>query len=972
MAVPRQAAARTPIDEATAEGGAIYTSAPTAAALAAIIPIPAAALPPKPLPLSSALPSQIDDSLGRTTSMASHASSEADDIVKFWVAQTRAKREQATANEATARVEREAQLEATFGSRWAAQHRALHAMQRSSSGEQPPVTRADDSGSAEEMGPSPYVLPSVADGGRRLSCVVPRASDGPTPMDAWRERATTLASDGMDHESEEGEEGEEGDEGDEGEEEAGVDEAVPFFDFDEPSTPEFVLFSPSAASASAQPVRSEIRGATPTKLVERLTNPSFVDQDFVTAFLLTYRSFTTPTRLLAMLRGRFDVPMPHNVTAAELATFYRRMVVPIRLRVVNVIKHWLRRHAYDFEGDPKLRAACMHFAEQLAAAHSSYSEQARKIVEDLDRAAESEARRISLISDADDADGAAPTPPPPTVPALGLARAFADASLLGTPRTDGSTPRHSVLSPRAMPSPRDSPPHDSPREYGRERASSSSRLSTADLLPPADASTLPPYPRGVDPEAVVTDDGASESAMRAWSMRAKQQEQQPPPRSPRASLGGSKRPSRLGRAALLDGSASGQALSPPTQFLPPPGSARADGTTGASTASGGVCEESGLEGGAPTAEFARPSMADSSRVSVAADSPRLSQLEGTRASSSSSPRQALPPSRVYLPPRTENVSTELLALPPRAVAEFLALQASVRFQRVEPSECLCKAWMVPALKHRARHVLACSAHFNAVSFWMQWELTFESSEKQRARIMCRFVEVASECLKLNCFSAAFAIYSGFTSSSIHRLELTKKAMAREASKEVLAAYEALPKQLSHEHNFRSPLQLLERCAPPCVPFLGIFQKQIVAVEEGSPDMLPAQTAGGLPLINFAKRRKLSEIIGKIQTFQSGSYAFTQHAACARYVGQRISKWEAALLEGSLVGDTSYKDTLEGILDKASQRCEPRKQKTAPACEQGSASTARRGSLDTVVGGSTPNLNLRGGRPLTGPRRGSMP
>lgn len=288
------------------------------------------------------------------------------------------------------------------------------------------------------------------------------------------------------------------------------------------------------------------------------------------------------------------------------------------------------------------------------------------------------------------------------------------------------------------------------------------------------------------------------------------------------------------------------------------------------------------------------------------------------------------PVRVYLPPRTKNVSTEALALPPRAVAEYLAMQSSLRFQRVAPSECLFKAWMVPALKHRARHVLACSAHFNSVSFWVQWELTFESSETQRARLMCRFVEVASECLKLNCFSAAFAIYAGFTSSPVHRLELTKKAMAREASKEVLAAYEALPKQLSHEHNFRTPLQLLERCAPPCVPFLGIFQKQLVAVEEGSPDRLPAQTIGGDPLINFAKRRKLSEIIRKIQTYQSGSYTFVPHAATARYIAPRLGTWEAELLEGSLIGDASYKEALEAILDKASLRCEPRKAKTPPA------------------------------------------
>ena len=165
--------------------------------------------------------------------------------------------------------------------------------------------------------------------------------------------------------------------------------------------------------------------------------------------------------------------------------------------------------------------------------------------------------------------------------------------------------------------------------------------------------------------------------------------------------------------------------------------------------------------------------------------------------------------------------------------------------------------------------------------------------------------------------------------------------------------------------------------------LGIFQKQIVAVEEGSPDTLPAQSIGGDPLINFAKRRRLSEIIRKIQTYQSGAYAFAPHGATAKYIAPRLKKWEAELLEGSLVGDATYKGKLESIFDKASLRCEPRKSKTAPAIDAGAPSTVstlRRGSVDSMVdalnavGGSAPNLLSGGGtwRPTVGPRRGSMP
>ena len=157
-------------------------------------------------------------------------------------------------------------------------------------------------------------------------------------------------------------------------------------------------------------------------------------------------------------------------------------------------------------------------------------------------------------------------------------------------------------------------------------------------------------------------------------------------------------------------------------------------------------------------------------------------------------------------------------------------------------------------------------------------------------------------------------------------------------------YEHLQAQLSHAHNFRAPLELLQTCSPPCVPFLGIFLTQIVAVEEGSPDTLPAQGHGGGGLINFAKRKKLGEIIGKLQTYQDGAYAFAPHAQVEAYVSPRVHSWQAALLDGALKGDVSYKSAIESLLDKASLRCEPRRRATAPPTappESGGGATALR-------------------------------
>jgi len=265
-------------------------------------------------------------------------------------------------------------------------------------------------------------------------------------------------------------------------------------------------------------------------------------------------------------------------------------------------------------------------------------------------------------------------------------------------------------------------------------------------------------------------------------------------------------------------------------------------------------------------------------------------------------------------------------------------------------------------------VLAVSAHFNAVSFWAQWEVTFEPNVSERAKLLVRLVEIATECVRLNAYSVAFALHSALISTSVHRLEQSKKAMAKEGSREVLAQQKELEKQLSFEHNYRAPLQLLEKCTPPCVPFLAIFLKQLVAVEEASADTLPPRAPGEQPLINFAKRRKLAEIIGRIQTYQSTRYALSPSMAVEQYCSPRIHRWEGALLDGALSGDTAYVRALESTLDRASQRVEPRQPRTVetPANTPRAAATpARRGSHDLAADAVTP-------RTAHTHRRGSVP
>lgn len=99
-----------------------------------------------------------------------------------------------------------------------------------------------------------------------------------------------------------------------------------------------------AASPTEVP---RVKAATADKLVEWLTTPKYSDAKFRDAFMLTYRSFMTPQELLRKLLHRYIgkfTPLDPYLNDEER----EQQLHLVRIKVVMVLKHWMKEHGYDF------------------------------------------------------------------------------------------------------------------------------------------------------------------------------------------------------------------------------------------------------------------------------------------------------------------------------------------------------------------------------------------------------------------------------------------------------------------------------------------------------------------------------------------------------------------------------------------------------------------------------------------------
>eukprot|EP01102_Stenamoeba_stenopodia_P003734 TRINITY_DN1388_c0_g1_i1.p1 TRINITY_DN1388_c0_g1~~TRINITY_DN1388_c0_g1_i1.p1 ORF type:complete len:628 (-),score=134.70 TRINITY_DN1388_c0_g1_i1:326-2209(-) len=210
--------------------------------------------------------------------------------------------------------------------------------------------------------------------------------------------------------------------------------------------------------------------------------------------------------------------------------------------------------------------------------------------------------------------------------------------------------------------------------------------------------------------------------------------------------------------------------------------------------------------------------------------------------------------------RVNPTEFNLLQLDPTDLAKQMTLLDHQNFQGIPQSEWANKAYSKPS-KSPNFHLMV--SKFNQWSTWVTTEIMKRETPQQRAEMIGFFVLVAQACRDLNNFQGTYALVGGLNHSSLARMKMTwEKVKAK-----YLVKYRVLTDLFNIDQNFKTYRDALATSKPPLIPYIGIYPKFLIAIEDGIPDKTGE-------FINFNKLRMLFRQIQEIKAFQQTTYNMT--------------------------------------------------------------------------------------------------
>ncbi|KAJ5502076.1 hypothetical protein N7463_004950 [Penicillium fimorum] len=236
------------------------------------------------------------------------------------------------------------------------------------------------------------------------------------------------------------------------------------------------------------------------------------------------------------------------------------------------------------------------------------------------------------------------------------------------------------------------------------------------------------------------------------------------------------------------------------------------------------------------------------------------------------------PPKPILPRKLDKL--QFLKLDAKEISRQLTIMEAHIFGKVHRDELLNKSWQKKessSTPEPAPNVRALIRYSNQLSNWVCALILAELELKKRTQVIGHLVNVANICHQLHNYSAVISILAGLESAPIYRLARTW-AMVTERSCNTLRPLQAM---IFSAHNYQAYRDTLRVAVPPCIPFLGLFLKDLTFIEDGN----PATTPEGL--INFHKYTMLASTIHEIERLREAPYSLQPVPELQEYLATQL-------------------------------------------------------------------------------------
>jgi len=214
-------------------------------------------------------------------------------------------------------------------------------------------------------------------------------------------------------------------------------------------------------------------------------------------------------------------------------------------------------------------------------------------------------------------------------------------------------------------------------------------------------------------------------------------------------------------------------------------------------------------------------------------------------------------------PKVLDYTLLLTDIDPLELARQMCIRDQAMLRKISPQELTAGNWNSRGKEEKSPNVVAFISRFNALGRHVTFLVVREDRLKNRIRVVELLIQLASHLHEMANFNALLSVLAGLTASAVSRMKKTWKGI----SKTALQTYEELRVFVSSDSNYKHCREAVENIAPPCVPYLGIYLKDLVFIQDGTPDRL------GPSVVNFAKRRRIAEVITALSLFRHTPYPF---------------------------------------------------------------------------------------------------